>query len=180
MFSDLQLRTPSSYSATSSNYNSVEDFDAENKVSVMQNVPQIQAQYESGQHLLESRKACLEEFENLQREIEDIHDIFSKLNGQVVEQKDSVIQTEENVEEAKVQVEEGEKQLKQALTYKKAMYPLCGAVLGFCIAGPVGMVAFGLKAGSVAAVGCGILGATGGAAIKNKEEPAPIQEPKED
>lgn len=149
------------------------DFDAANKAPTIGDLPQIQAQFDSSEQLYESRKACLEEFENLQREIEDIHVIFTHLNGEVAEQGQSVAQVEENVEEAQVQVEAGEKQLRQALTYKKAMYPLCGAVLGFCIAGPVGLVAFGLKAGSVAAVGCGILGATGGAALKNKEEPTP-------
>lgn len=122
----------------------------------------------------------MQEFENLQREIEDIHDIFHKLNGQVVEQAENVVHIEENVEVAKVDVVEAEKSLRQALSYKKAMYPLCGAVLGFCIAGPVGLVTFGLKAGSVAAVGCGILGATGGAALKNKEEPGASDQRKED
>lgn len=42
------------------------------------------------------------------------------------------------------------------------------------------MVAFGLKAGSMAAVGCGVLGATGGAVMKNKEEPGASDERKED
>lgn len=50
---------------------------------------------------------------------------------------------------------------------------LCGAVLGFCVAGPVGMVTFGLKAGSLAAVGGGLLGVTGGTVLKNKQEPEP-------
>lgn len=129
--------------------------------------PQIQAEFELNEHQLRSREACLAEFENLQREIEDIQDLFCKLNGTVIEQKDDVQAVEENVIEAQVQVEEAEKQLRQALTYKKAMYPLCGAILGFCVAGPVGMVTFGLKAGSLAAVGCGILGATGGTVLKN-------------
>lgn len=171
---DLQLKTPSTYSMASTYPNSVDDsLDdyAENKESELTYLPQIQAQYHSGEQLLRSREACLEEFENLQREIEDIHEIFHKLGGEVVQQAEHITQIEENVEVAKVDVEAAEKSLKQALTYKKAMYPLCGAVLGFCIAGPVGLVTFGLKAGSVAAVGCGILGATGGAALKNKEEP---------
>lgn len=146
----------------------------------MANLPQIQAQYNNDEQQLRSREACLHEFENLQREIEDIHDIFHKLNGQVVEQGEDIVHIEENVEVAKVDVVEAEKSLKQALSYKKAMYPLCGAVLGFCIAGPVGLVTFGLKAGSVAAVGCGILGATGGAVMKNKEEPGASDVRKED
>lgn len=120
---------------------------------------------------MRSREACLAEFENLEREIEDIQDLFIKLNGSVIEQKTDVQAVEDNVVEAQVHVEEAEKSLRQALTYKKAMYPLCGAILGFCVAGPVGMVAFGLKAGTAAAVGCGVLGATGGTVLKNKQEP---------
>lgn len=133
-------------------------------------IPQIQADFQLSEHQLRSREACLAEFENLQREIGDIHDLFYKLNGSVVEQKEHVDVVEENVDVAQVSVGAAEKSLKQALTYKKAMYPLCGAVLGFCIAGPIGMVTFGLKAGSLAAVSCGILGATGGTVIKNREE----------
>lgn len=95
------------------------------------------------------------------------------MNDTVVIQKDDINVVEDNVSETKDQVEEAEKQLRQALKYKKAMYPLCGAILGFCVAGPVGMVTFGLKAGSLAAVGCGILGATGGSVLKNKQEPTP-------
>lgn len=49
------------------------------------------------------------------------------------------------------------------------MYPICGAILGTCIGGPVGLIV-GLKAGGLAAVGCGILGFTGGSVIKNKEK----------
>lgn len=35
------------------------------------------------------------------------------------------------------------------------------------------MVTFGLKAGSLAAVGGGLLGVTGGTVLKNKQEPEP-------
>lgn len=136
-------------------------------------LPQIQTEYQSADHQLRSREACLVEYEKLQNEIEEIHDLFFKLNGVVVEQRTDVEHVEDNVSETQVHVVEAEKQLRQALTYKKAMYPLCGALLGFCVAGPVGMVTFGLKAGSLAAVGCGILGATGGAALKNKEPEGP-------
>lgn len=165
---DLQFKTPSATSLVSSSHNSFDDDGNENKQLQLQ-LPQIQADFNSSEHQLRMREACMIEHENLQREIEDIHDLFFKLNGTVNEQKEDVTAVEDNVEAANTQVEEAEKQLKQALTYKKAMYPLCGAVLGFCIAGPVGMVTFGLKAGSLAAVSCGILGATGGVVIKNKE-----------
>lgn len=161
----LQLRTPS---AKSSKQNSFEDY--ENEDLEFDEIPQIQTDFKLSEHQLRTREACLQEFENLQREISDIHDVFYKLHGAVGEQAEHIDNVEENVEETKVSVEEAEKSLKQALTYKKAMYPLCGAMLGFCIAGPIGMVTFGLKAGSLAAVSCGILGATGGTVIKNREE----------
>lgn len=131
----LKLKTPSTYSIASTLQNPV-DYDSENNEKPeVANLPQIQAHFNNNEHQLRSREACLQEFENLQREIGDIHDIFHKLNGQVMEQRDDVVHIEENVEVAKVDVLEAEKSLKQALTYKKAMYPLCGALLGFCIAG---------------------------------------------
>lgn len=168
VFVGLKLKNSTS-NATSPQSN-FEDFENNPESELIDNLPQIQTEFELNEHQLRSREACLAEFENLQREIEDIQDLFCKLNGQVVEQKDDVTAVEENVEEAQVQVEEAEKQLRQALTYKKAMYPLCGAILGFCVAGPVGMVTFGLKAGSLAATGAAILGATGGTVLKNKTE----------
>lgn len=151
------------------------NYDDDSREDELVNLPQIQAEFEMNEHQLRSREACLAEFEHLQREIEDIQELFCKLNGTVVEQKADVQAVEDNVVESQVHIEEAEKNLRQALTYKKAMYPLCGAILGFCVAGPVGMVTFGLKAGSLAAVGCGILGATGGTVLKNKQEPIPDQ-----
>lgn len=139
----------------------------------MRTLPQIQTEFESTEHQLRSREACLVEYEKLHTEIEEIQDLFFKLNDVVADQGTDVDIVEDNISETQVHVEAAEKQLRQALTYKKAMYPLCGALLGFCVAGPVGMVTFGLKAGSLAAVGCGILGATGGVALKNKEPIGP-------
>lgn len=165
MSAGLQLKTPS---ARSSKQNSFEDY--ENEGVDIDDIPQIQTDFQLSDHQLRTKAACLAEFENLQREISDIHDLFYKLSDTVVEQKEHVDNVEHAVEETQIHVDEAEKSLKQALLYKKAMYPLCGAVLGFCIAGPIGMVTFGLKAGSLAAVSCGILGATGGTVIKNREE----------
>lgn len=169
---DLQLKK--SLPNTNSNYYSNYPEDDDNRELEL-DLPQIQTEFEQDEHQLRSREACLAEYENLQREIEDIQELFFKLNGAVVEQKDDVQAVEDNVVETQEHVVEAEKQLRQALTYKKAMYPLCGAILGFCVAGPVGMVTFGLKAGSLAAVGCGILGATGGSVLKNKQEPSPSE-----
>lgn len=165
---DLQVKK----ATTKTNHYQTDDFHDDDRMG-LENLPQIQTEFGTSEHQLRSREACLAEFENLQREVQDIQQLFFKLNENVVAQGDNVQAVEDNVSETAVHVEQAEKNLRQALTYKKAMYPLCGAILGFCVAGPVGMVTFGLKAGSLAAVGCGILGATGGAALKNKQELGP-------
>lgn len=118
---------------------------------------------------MKAREACFDEMENLRREISDLNHIFHRLHDDVEIQGETIEVVAENVDEAQVQVEQGAKSIREALSYKKAMYPMCGALIGTCIGGPVGMLA-GLKVGGIAAVGCGILGFTGGAAIKNKEE----------
>lgn len=138
-------------------------------------IPQIQANFQLSEHQLQTREACLHEFENLQREIGDLHTMFYELNEHVVVQAETVDVVAENVDVAQVQVVHAEQHLRQALRYKKAMYPLCGALLGTCVGGPIGFLA-GLKVGGLAAVGCGILGFTGGSVIKNKEERDTLEE----
>lgn len=78
-----------------------------------------------------------------------------------------------NVEETEIQVEEGTKHLKNALNYKRTIYPLIGGFIGACMLGPVGLVA-GLKAGGAAAVGGGICGYAGGKFLKkvNTDKPS--------
>lgn len=105
----------------------------------------------------------------MHREIADLHGIFNRLHDTVEVQGETIEVVAENVEITQVQVEQGTRSLREALSYKKAMYPMCGALIGTCLGGPVGLLA-GMKVGGLAAVGCGILGFTGGAAIKNKEE----------
>ncbi|XP_025162307.1 syntaxin-17 isoform X2 [Harpegnathos saltator] len=83
------------------------------------------------------------------------------------DQKEMVVNTEKNVEETQVNVKKGSKFLEKALRYKAAAYPLAGAVLGTCIGGPIGLIA-GLKIGGLTALGCGILGFTGGSLLKKK------------
>ena len=47
--------------------------------------------------------------------------------------------------------------LRKASKYKVMMYPLAGALIGTCVAGPIGLFA-GLKIGGLSAVGGGLLG----------------------
>lgn len=171
-FTDLQIKWTSRKSHGTNDAAQTDDHNGDHQLQIGA-LPQIQTEFDSSEHQLRSREACLVEYEKLRNEIEEIHDLFFKLGDVVVEQQTDVEIVADNVSETQVHVEAAEKQLRQALTYKKAMYPLCGALLGFCVAGPVGMVTFGLKAGSLAAVGCGILGATGGVALKNKEPDVP-------
>lgn len=132
-------------------------------------IPEIKTEFKLSEHQLRSREACLTELENLHREIADLHGIFNRLHDTVEVQGETIEVVAENVEVTQVQVEQGARSLREALSYKKAMYPMCGALIGTCLGGPVGLLA-GIKVGGLAAVGCGILGFTGGAAIKNKEE----------
>lgn len=97
-----------------------------------------------------------------------MHGIFQRLHGGIAAQADAVATVETNVENSATEVALGERHLRQALSYRKAMYPMAGALLGTCLGGPIGMVA-GLKVGGIAALGCGFLGFTGGAALKNSE-----------
>lgn len=129
-------------------------------------LPQIEADFEAQEHQLEQRRACLQELENLQHEIYDLNGMFHNMSELVQVQAESVEAIADNAEEALEQVQQGELNLRRALTYKKAMYPVVGAVLGTCLGGPIGLVA-GLKAGGLAAVGCGILGFTGGSVLKS-------------
>lgn len=121
---DLQLKKsiPNAYA---SNFNFDQNYSegGDNRELEYGNLPQLQTEFELDEHQLRTREACLHEFENLQREIEDIQELFVKLNGSVVEQKDDVEVVETNVIETHEHVEAAEKSLRQALSYKKAMYP---------------------------------------------------------
>lgn len=76
---------------------------------------------------------------------------------------------EQHVETALEEVNHGEHYLALAAKSKRVLYPLTGALIGTCIAGPVGLLA-GIKIGGLAAIGGTILGFAGGKALKNKEE----------
>lgn len=98
-------------------------------------IPQIQTQFQISDHQIKSREACLAQFEKLQGEIQDLHDMFNQLHGEVHSQKEGVNVIAENVEVTQVQVEQGEQSLRQAVRYKKAMYPVCGGLIGMCVGG---------------------------------------------
>lgn len=163
VFVELQLKSPSTSKS------SFDDDDDNETTLDIHSVPQIQAQFQISENQLKSREACLAQFEKLQGEIQDLHEMFYQLHGEVQLQKEGVNVIAENVEVTQVQVEQGEQSLKQAVRYKKAMYPVCGGLIGMCVGGPIGMLA-GAKIGAGAAICCAFLGFSGGSAIKQKEE----------
>lgn len=131
-------------------------------------IPQITSSYDRQADELRHRAECLKEMENLQKDIVEIQDLFQAVHKMAHGQAEMVTAVEENVEVTQIHVEQGETALRKALRYKKAIYPMCGALLGSCIGGPIGLVV-GLKAGGLAAIGGGLAGFAGGRYIKNEE-----------
>lgn len=167
VFLELQLKSPTS--TLSSQYD--DDLDNQpqevdmNSLPAHRHMPQLQLNFQLEEHQLAQRQACLDQMENLQQEIYDLHGMFQGMRQLTAEQSVAVEKIADNAEEALENVQQGELNLRRALTYKKAMYPVVGALLGTCVGGPIGLVA-GMKAGGLAAVGCGILGFTGGSVLK--------------
>lgn len=168
---ELKLKAPSynKYSGSLENYEEEETLPpAEIGLTTAhrQVIPPIETKYEQQEYQLQQRQACLDELEELQNEIRDLNGMYLNMHQLVQEQGNDVRIIADNAEEALENVQIGESNLRKALTYKKAMYPVVGALIGTCVGGPIGLVA-GLKAGGLAAVGCGILGFTGGSVLKS-------------
>lgn len=118
---------------------------------------------------VERLRAQEETYANLQQDVEDLHDLFAELSHNVHTQAEAVASVEQHVDEAAENVEQGERFLSKAARYKAAVYPLTGALLGTCLAGPIGLLA-GLKVGAAAAFGGTVLGFTGGRVLKSLHE----------
>ena len=138
-FVELKLRSPSKSSSTRSS--GACDNDGDVIFVTDAGIPTLQSDFQLNDHQLKAREEVLRECEELRQNVEDLQGMFYNLHGQVAEQAPSVQVVHDNVEEAEVQIEQGSLQLQKALKYKKAMYPLCGALLGSCVGGPVGMIA---------------------------------------
>ncbi|KAK2585713.1 hypothetical protein KPH14_010326 [Odynerus spinipes] len=125
-------------------------------------------QLQEEQENLQRQQACLHTWNNLQDDIHQLHQLFTDFNKIVHDQKESANNIENNIEETQSNVEEGAKFLEKASKYKAVAYPLAGALLGTCVGGPIGLLA-GLKIGGLTAIGCGILGFTGGSMLKKNQ-----------
>ncbi|CAG9862673.1 unnamed protein product [Phyllotreta striolata] len=124
---------------------------------------------------LNERLETLSKVENINRDVEDLHEMYKNLHEMVGTQAESVDHIENCVEDAHQNVEIGTRNLSKAHKLKAVAYPVTGAFLGGIIGGPIGLVA-GLKVGGVAAVTCAIAGYTGGRwfkkkTIENSDEP---------
>lgn len=166
-------RSQSSYSFQEDNYDDDEAYGRRNGGDnqyggQLAQVSQITSTYDRQADELRSRAECLKEMETLQRDIVEIQDLFQAVHTMAHGQAEMVSAVEENVDVTQIHVEQGETALRKALRYKKAIYPMCGALLGSCIGGPIGLVV-GLKAGGLAAIGGGLVGFAGGKYIKNEE-----------
>ncbi|XP_015604453.1 syntaxin-17 [Cephus cinctus] len=128
-------------------------------------------QLHAEQEELERQQACLHSWNILQNDMHQLHQLFIDFNKIVKEQKEHVNEIENNVEVAEVNVEKGTKFLEKAAKYKVAAYPLAGALIGTCVGGPIGLIA-GIKLGGLTALGCGVLGFTGGTFLKKKHNAA--------
>lgn len=145
------------------------DVDEENTPQLKQIALQYDEKLLEEEIEVESKKAQLETVENLQHDIEELHDLFNQFAQNVQAQAEPVNQIENNVEAALENVQEGERSLAKAARLKATLYPLTGALLGTCIGGPVGLLA-GLKIGAVAALGGTVLGFTSGRVVKQWQQ----------
>ncbi|KZC04907.1 PREDICTED: syntaxin-17 [Dufourea novaeangliae] len=155
---ELQLNLPMSPPQSPKNENQDKDHPLEDSY----------IQLQKDQQDLQHQQTCLHAWNNLQGDINQLHELFVDFNNVVNDQKELVNKVEDNIEETSINVKQGEKFLVKAARYKASMYPLTGAVIGTCVGGPVGLIA-GLKVGGLAAIGCGLLGFTGASFLKKKE-----------
>lgn len=118
---------------------------------------------------IRQRDSCLKSWETLQDEVQDLHEIFVKFQQVIDTQKDTVNTIDKNVEAVALNVETGTATLANAERLKTVWYPIVGAVIGGCIAGPIGLVT-GLKVGGLAFLSGTALGFTGGRILKKKKE----------
>lgn len=118
---------------------------------------------------MEKQKQCLKSWDNLQREVQDIHQLFEEYALMVQQQKEKTDAMDDSVEEALENVKEGTSHIARAARYSFSVYPIAGAVIGGCLGGPVGLIA-GMKMGGLAAVSCGFIGFAGGQLLKKKQQ----------
>lgn len=161
--SDLELKPPDKNKQQLVNGDTDLDY-----IEEFEDLPPIQACFELDEYQLRARTALMNDVVGLEREFQDLSGIFKQVSQMVHEQTEPVARVAQNVEETQIAVEQGTHHLRTALKYQKAAYPLMGAIIGTCVAGPLGLLA-GLKTGGILAFGGGVLGFTGGKILKKED-----------
>lgn len=118
---------------------------------------------------MQQKEDCLKSWEVLQEEVHDLHELFVKFEQVIKVQAEPVNIVEQNIETTSENVSGGLTFLRKAERFKTAWYPLAGAVIGGCVAGPIGLVT-GLKIGGLAILSGTAMGFTGGKILKHKKE----------
>ncbi|XP_030830595.1 syntaxin-17 [Strongylocentrotus purpuratus] len=110
-----------------------------------------------------------ESWDMLKNELVELNSLTHEFAAQVQAQQEQVDSIQNNIQVAQTNIQTGVKHLLKASTYKAAMLPIGGAILGGICGGPVGFVA-GMKVGAAAAIGGGAIGFLSGRAIKKRQD----------
>ncbi|XP_059475396.1 syntaxin-17 [Neocloeon triangulifer] len=139
-------------------------------------VPELQLQQSIGveERAVAQQEAALAAWRRLQTDFEDLNHVMRDFSAIVAAQAEPVNLIEQNVETAAENVAEGSRILAAAARAKAATYPLIGAIIGGCVAGPIGVLA-GLKVAAAAGISGGILGFAGGKMLKGSEEAVQVE-----
>lgn len=161
----MELRPP----PTTKTYPEIPDLEDE-----FDAIPPIQSYFELDEYQLKARSMLLNDMENIDHELAGLFEVFKQVHDMVHDQAKPIEQISDNVADTQISVHEGTSHLRTALKYQKAAYPLVGAVIGTCIAGPLGLIA-GMKtgaslmaAGGLASITGGFLGFSGGKILKKE------------
>lgn len=161
----MELRPPSNTKTHPETPDLEDEFDV---------IPPIQTYFELDEYQLKARATFLHDMENIENELAGLFEVFKQVHEMVHDQAEPIERISDNVADTQVSVHEGTSHLRTALKYQKAAYPLMGAIIGTCIAGPIGLIA-GMKtgaslmaAGGLASVTGGFLGFSGGKILKKE------------
>ncbi|XP_046859168.1 syntaxin-17-like isoform X2 [Xenia sp. Carnegie-2017] len=116
-------------------------------------------------------ETSVKSWDDLHKGLVELNELIHDFSHMIHEQESTVDTIEANIENAQANVHEATQELGHAAKLKTVLLPAVGAVVGGVIGGPVGLLA-GFKAGTVFAVGGGVLGYTATSIIKNIQEEA--------